>query len=58
MGLTPAARASRFAARFYDVTHHVARAQHAVSRNRALGAAALGYRVEHPSTTVSSSRDR
>src|SRR5713226_3707856 len=36
------------AARFYDVTHHVARAQHAVSRNRALGAAALGYRVEHP----------
>jgi heptosyltransferase-1 len=37
-----------FAARFYDVTHHVARAQHAVSRNRALGAAALGYRVEHP----------
>jgi len=36
-----------FAARFYDVTHHVARAQHAVSRNRALGAAALGYRVEH-----------
>jgi heptosyltransferase-1 len=37
-----------FAARFYDVTHRVARPQHAVSRNRALGAAALGYRVEHP----------
>ena len=37
-----------FAAWFYDVTHHVARARHAVSRNRALGAAALGYRVEHP----------
>ena len=36
------------AARFYDVTHRVARPQHAVSRNRALGAAALGYRVEHP----------
>ena len=37
-----------FAARFYDVKHHVARSQHAVSRNRALGAAALGYRVEDP----------
>ena len=37
-----------FAARFYDVTHHVARSQHAVSRNRVLAAAALGYRVEDP----------
>jgi heptosyltransferase-1 len=37
-----------FAARFYDVTHHVGRSQHAVSRNRALAAAALGYRVEDP----------
>jgi heptosyltransferase-1 len=37
-----------FAARFYDVTHHVALSQHAVQRNRALGAAALGYRVEDP----------
>ena len=36
------------AARFYDVTHHVPLSQHAVSRNRALGAAALGYRVEEP----------
>ncbi len=36
------------AARFYDVTHHVALSQHAVTRNRALGAAALGYRVEEP----------
>jgi heptosyltransferase-1 len=36
------------AARFYDVTHHVARSQHAVLRNRALAAAALGYRVEDP----------
>src|SRR5712691_9254732 len=34
------------AARFYDVTHHIARSQHAVPRNRALAAAALGYRVE------------
>jgi len=37
-----------FAARFYDVTHHVERSQHAVSRNRALSAAALDYRVEEP----------
>jgi len=36
------------AARFYDVTHHVPLSQHAVPRNRALGAAALGYRVEEP----------
>jgi len=36
------------AARFYDVTHHVARSQHAVPRNRALAALALGYRVEGP----------
>lgn len=32
------------AARFYDVCHHVARAQHAVERNRDLSARALGYR--------------
>lgn len=37
-----------FAARFYDVGHHVALSQHAVQRNRALGAAALGYRAENP----------
>ena len=36
------------AARFYDVKHHVARAQHAVLRNRLLVAAALGYRLETP----------
>jgi heptosyltransferase-1 len=36
------------ASRFYDVTHHVALSQHAVPRNRALGAAALGYPVEEP----------
>jgi heptosyltransferase-1 len=34
------------AARFYDVTHHVAwEGQHAVTRNRLLTAAALGYRI-------------
>src|SRR5258705_3477663 len=47
-GFDSASAREPFAARFYDVAHHVARAQHAVSRNRALGAAALGYRVEHP----------
>jgi heptosyltransferase-1 len=36
------------AARFYDVTHPVAQSQHAVQRNRALAAMALGYRVEEP----------
>ncbi len=36
------------AARFYDVVHHVARDQHAVSRNRQLAAAVLGYRVSEP----------
>ncbi len=36
------------AARFYDVVHHVARGQHAVSRNRQLVAAALGYRASEP----------
>ena len=34
------------AARFYDVTHHVARSLHAVVRNRLLAGAALGYRIE------------
>jgi heptosyltransferase-1 len=34
------------AARLYDVTHHVSWTQHAVPRNRALAAAALGYRVD------------
>jgi heptosyltransferase-1 len=32
-----------FAARFYDVTHSVSRALHAVARNRALTALSLGY---------------
>jgi heptosyltransferase-1 len=35
-----------FAARFYDVTHHVSWAQQAVPRNRLLAGAALGYRVD------------
>lgn len=34
-----------FASRFYDVKHSVSREQHAVARNRALTAKALGYAV-------------
>lgn len=34
------------AARFYDVKHPIPRGQHAVIRNRALVAAALGYRAD------------
>lgn len=36
------------AARFYEVKHHVARNLHAVLRNRALVASALGYRADAP----------
>ena len=36
------------AARLYDVTHHVARNLHAVTRNRLLVASALGYRAAAP----------
>ena len=36
------------AARLYDVTHHVARNLHAVTRNRLLVASALGYRADTP----------
>jgi heptosyltransferase-1 len=36
------------AARFYDVCHAVPGELHAVDRNRALAAAALGYRVDGP----------
>lgn len=36
----------RLAASFYDFTYNVARSQHAVARNRALAALALGYRVD------------
>jgi lipopolysaccharide heptosyltransferase I len=44
-GFDAASAREPLAARLYDVTHHVARAQHAVRRNRMLAAAALGYRV-------------
>ncbi|HEY6862572.1 MAG TPA: lipopolysaccharide heptosyltransferase I [Burkholderiales bacterium] len=44
-GFDAASAREPLAARLYDVTHHVARAQHAVRRNRLLAAAALGYRV-------------
>src|SRR5712691_3686048 len=47
-GFDAATAREPLAARFYDVTHHVERLQHAVPRNRALGAAALGYRVDEP----------
>lgn len=36
------------AALFYDVRHRVERAQHAIARNRALTAAALGYAPDGP----------
>jgi lipopolysaccharide heptosyltransferase I len=36
----------RLAACFYEVTHRVARGQHAVPRNRSLAAQALGYRID------------
>jgi lipopolysaccharide heptosyltransferase I len=44
-GYDAASAREPLAARLYDVTHHVARAQHAVRRNRMLAAAALGYRL-------------
>jgi lipopolysaccharide heptosyltransferase I len=44
-GFDAASAREPLAARLYDVTHHVARAQHAVRRNRMLAAAALGYRI-------------
>jgi len=37
-----------FAARLYDVTHHVARNLHAVTRNRLLAASALGCGADAP----------
>ena len=36
----------RLTACLYDVSHHVARGQHAVPRNRALAAMTLGFRVD------------
>jgi lipopolysaccharide heptosyltransferase I len=44
-GFDAASAREPLAAKLYDVTHHVARGQHAVRRNRLLAAAALGYRV-------------
>ncbi|MSQ53560.1 MAG: lipopolysaccharide heptosyltransferase I [Betaproteobacteria bacterium] len=44
-GFDAASARERIASRFYDVRHHVARAQHAVVRNRELAAHALGYRI-------------
>ncbi len=45
-GFDAATAREPLAARFYDVTHHVARSLHAVVRNRLLAGAALGYRIE------------
>jgi heptosyltransferase I len=42
-GYDPQSIKEGFAARFYDVTHRVSRALHAVDRNRALTGLALGY---------------
>ena len=42
-GMDRASAREPIAARFYDVTHQVPRALHAVERNRRLTAAALGY---------------
>jgi heptosyltransferase I len=48
-GFDAASAREPIAARFYDVVHHVPRAEHAVMRNRELVAAALGYRLSEPS---------
>ena len=42
-GFDAASARESVASRFYDVHHHVAREMHAVERNRALSAAALGF---------------
>ena len=47
-GMDRASARESLAARFYDRTHSVPRGAHAVERNRALTAAALGYDVEGP----------
>ena len=47
-GFDAACAREGFAARLYDVTHHVARNLHAVTRNRLLVASALGYRADTP----------
>jgi heptosyltransferase I len=43
MGFSPSVVREPFAARFYQRTFDIGRAQHAVARNRALAAAAFGY---------------
>jgi heptosyltransferase-1 len=47
----------KYAARFYDVHHHVERAQHAIARNRALTGLALGY-VPNGAPAYGLDRDR
>lgn len=47
-GMDRASAREPLAARFYDRTHHVPRGAHAVERNRALTAAALGYELDGP----------
>ena len=44
-GFDSATAREPLASKFYDVAHHVERAQHAVTRNRLLVATALGYRA-------------
>jgi len=47
-GYDAASAREALAARLYDVTHHVARNVHAVTRNRLLAGSVLGYRLEAP----------
>lgn len=47
-GYDQASAREGFAARLYDVTHDIARDQHAVVRNRLLVGSALGYRPDGP----------
>jgi heptosyltransferase-1 len=47
-GLDRASAREALAARFYDVTHAVPKAMHAVERNRLLTAEALGYSLDAP----------
>src|SRR5882672_7868748 len=61
-GMDRASAREPLAARFYDVTHPVPKALHAVERNRRLTASALGYALEGPldyglDTRNSSSKD-
>jgi heptosyltransferase-1 len=47
-GLDRASAREALAARFYDITHYVPKALHAVERNRLLTASALGYTLGGP----------